>query len=238
MVTLFFVVVLILTAKFIISAPEGATTQDEVSSGRREAAPATSAEAIAGNVTEFDISVVTVTQTWQGYYGNITGTITLDDSDGSTFFDWALASPEGEILAANETVSWTNIRCFNYTADGGELNLSTYEETLGLEFDDVDGVDETFKAPNHPTFYIGATIIDTNTCNTSHSYVNDSAQTDVFKEVLLYDPDNDIVVYTSLLEEGASGFDNNTHDFQMLVGENGHNADVQTTTYFFYLEIG
>jgi hypothetical protein len=31
--------------------------------------------ALAGNVTEIDISGFSVTQTWQGYYGNVSGTI-------------------------------------------------------------------------------------------------------------------------------------------------------------------
>jgi hypothetical protein len=57
-----------------------------------------------------------------------------------------------------------------------------------------------------------------------------------FAEVLLSDTSN--MIYTSVLEQKAVGFDNRPHDFEMLVGENGHGGDMNPTTYFFYLELG
>ena len=74
---------------------------------RTERAPNDTAqddEALAGNVTEITITGFTITQTWQGYFGNITGSITLDDGSGNTLYDWAADasfSPIGEIYAAN-----------------------------------------------------------------------------------------------------------------------------------------
>ncbi|MBI3027275.1 hypothetical protein HYY70_04110 [Candidatus Woesearchaeota archaeon] len=50
-------------------------------------------QAQAGNVTALVISSVRATQAWQGYYGNITGTIALDDANNNTLYDWSLPNP-------------------------------------------------------------------------------------------------------------------------------------------------
>ena len=57
----------------------------------------------------------------------------------------------------------------------------------------------------------------------------------VFEEVLLSDGTN--TVFAALLEEDMSGFDGSSHDFQMMVLENGHGTDTDTTPYFFYIEL-
>jgi hypothetical protein len=236
--TVLLVFAIMLAPIMVLAQPEGATST-VVSSERKSSTSATTIDAIAGNVTELDIVSVAITQTWSGFFGNVSGTITLDDANNFTFYDWQTASPQGEIFAVNETITWTNISCFNYTATGGsgELNLSEYETFLSLASTAVDGVDETFQAANHPQFFVGAVTIPTNTCNTTHTYVNDTAQSTFFKEVLLYDPDKNVVVFTSLIEKDVFGFDNRTHDFQMLVAEDAHNADTQTTPYYFYVEL-
>ena len=41
----------------------------------------------AGNVTQLTITHIMITKRWQGYYGNVTGTITLDDADNNTMYD-------------------------------------------------------------------------------------------------------------------------------------------------------
>ena len=75
--------------------------------------------ASAGNVTKLTLVGTSVTQTWQGFYGNITGTITLDDASNYTFYDWSLAEPQGEIYATNATVSdWSTAHCFNFSNNG------------------------------------------------------------------------------------------------------------------------
>ncbi len=232
--------VIALMAFIVTALPEGPGTFDQVRESRRAAVGSQTDEAFAGNVTELDIAAVTVTQTWAGYYGNVSGTITLDDSAGKTMFDWALASPEGEIFAVNSstTPDWNNIECFNFTADENEVNLTQLEGVLGLASDDVDGVDETFDEVTHPTFYVGEQTITTNTCPGTNIYDESEAQSADFRQVLLYDTTNNNMVYTALLEEADTlGFDNEYHDFQMLVGEDGHNADVAITDYYFYVEL-
>ena len=57
---------------YIIAAPSGASITILNSSGFSADSP-TAIEAIAGNVTEVVIGGVSPTQSWQGYYGNISG---------------------------------------------------------------------------------------------------------------------------------------------------------------------
>ncbi|MBW2974269.1 hypothetical protein KY366_00995, partial [Candidatus Woesearchaeota archaeon] len=118
-------------------------------------------------VTQITITTVTQTQTWQGYYGDIVGTITLDDAQNHTMYDWYAAEPQGEVYAASQEVTnWLTVHCFNYTNNGSRhtytwdsgarsttttnvLNLTELETgnlawSLGLLSGDYDGVDETF----------------------------------------------------------------------------------------------
>jgi hypothetical protein len=41
-----------------------------------------------------------------------------------------------------------------------------------------------------------------------------------------------------LVNESALGFDSNSHDFQMIVGDDGHIGNEAPSTYYFFLELG
>ena len=60
---------------------------------------------------------------------------------------------------------------------------------------------------------------------------------DEFEETLLYAPQEQAIVFASLLEQDLTGFDSSTHDFEMIVLEDGHGTDTQVTSYYFYVEI-
>lgn len=207
-----------------------------VSAGTSSRGPATSpgsSNAQAGNVTELTITGSSLTQAWQGYFGNVSGTIELTDGSGNVLYNWSLASPQGEVYASNSSsVSWTNIQCFNLTA-----NSSALESAFGIGANDADGVNETFSDANtHAAFSTGSTSFTAGQCPAT--YVYDSTGAGVsgnFEEVLLDDGTN--TVFASLLEDDLSGFDSKTHDFEMLVLEDGHNGDTTTTTYYFYIEL-
>ena len=171
-------------------------------------------------------------------------------------YNWSVADPEGEIYAStNASVTWTNIQCFNYTATGSYsddtaqrggtslygTNLSTLESNFNINETDVDGVNETFTlfgADTHEAFFVGSLEFTNGECRSTRVYSNIGAgEDDKFEEVLLYDPDTRSVVFASLLNSDITGFDNKYHDFEMLVLEDGHNSDVTTTDYYFYVEL-
>ena len=80
-IVMFFLMVVYVRADVEPTYPD---TLNEVSSGRWGGTSAISIEAEAGNITELTIDDRRTTQAWQGYYGNITGTITLDDANNYT----------------------------------------------------------------------------------------------------------------------------------------------------------
>lgn len=227
----------------------------EISSETATADSPQSVEAQAGNVTELNIFGYSTTQTWQGYFGNVTGVIQLADVSDNIMYNWSLSSPRGEVYASvNDSVMWTNVQCFNFTADGTYsddssqagatsfhgMNLTQIEDLFGIIFTDVDGVDETFDLlgiGTHDIFYTNNLEFNEGECRSTRVFSNSGEEDNKFEEVLLYDPDTRSVIFTSLLDEDILGFDGATHDFEMLVLENGHYSDVDTTTYYFYVEL-
>ncbi len=191
----------------------------------------------AGNVTSLIINFTGITETWQGYYGNITGKIVLDNADNKSMYDWTVNSPTGNIFAVNESISdWSSVDCFNFTASSPELNLSSLESALGLDSSDADGVDETFNTTTHATVYVGTNSF-TNQCPATKLYVDDGSSTS-FDNVLLYDPTTKNVIYTAVIYQDSTGFSNTNVDFQIIVGENGHGSAAGTKTpYYFYFQL-
>lgn len=228
------VAILALSSLAIVSAdPNGATTvTQEASSTGSVNTNAANHSAIAGNVTEITIYGESITQSWQGYYGNVSGAIRLSDGSGNSMYNWSLASPSGEVFASTaSSITWSSIDCFNWTADGATL------ETAFNVNDSADGVNETFTDANsHAEFYVGGTTFTAGECMSTDVFDSTGASVDgTFEEVLLHDGTS--TIFASLLEDDVSGFDSNAHDFQMLVLEDGHSGDTSTTPYFFYVEL-
>ncbi len=229
-------VFMLISTGIVIATPTGFLNNDEIQDYRRSDPSEKTDSAKAGNVTEINASFLQVTKSWAGYYGNVTGTIVLDNSDNMSMYDWSVATPSGTIFAVNQSVtSWSNVQCFNYSNKGTEINLSHLESSLGCNGSD-DCVDETFNTNTHATITVGTNTF-TNVCNATKTYVNDGASTD-FDEALLYEPDANLVIYATVIQDNQNGFDNTPADFQLLVGENGHGSAASTTTpYYFYIEL-
>ncbi len=218
----------------INGTPERRTTGIDSTTG-------TPVEAQAGNVTALTINTTRITQRWQGYYGNITGTITLDTADEMTLYSWELANPEGEIYAVNgsATPSWANVECLQFNRSVTNTDLTMLQTNLGMSTTDADNVNNTFNMTFVGSFNIG----DTNTINSEDNcslvslHVNDNQDQLSFNETILIDDtnDNNLIIYTALLEQDATGFSGSSLDFQMIVGENGET--VESTTYYFYAEL-
>jgi hypothetical protein len=235
--------------------PFGATVNPLTSDSASEDS-AQGIDAVAGNVTELNIFGFSVTQSWQGYFGNVTGTITLEDTSGDVMYNWSESSPDGEIYASkNDTISWGYVQCFNFTATGtygNDLpnaggtsqygtNLTILENMFNISFDDSDGVDETFTLTGpgtHNRFFTSNEEFSEGECRSTRIFSNaDTGEDNKFEEVLLYEPSTYSVIFASLLNEDEVGFDDNPHDFEMLVLEDGHGADTNTDTYYFYVEL-
>jgi len=253
------IIVLVLTVLIVPSVlavtPSGSTIT-KINSSTAPTDVAGSDSALAGNVTELTITGRTTTQTWQGYFGNVTGVIQLADGSSKVMYNWSLASPTGEVYAStNQTIYWNNIQCFNFTAAGNYTaetglggttskygtNLTQLQNVYGINVSDVDSVNATFNllgAGTHAQFYTANKQFTQGQCPNTRIYDNTGAGVaGKFEEVLQYEPQSASIVYTSLLNKDAMGFDSKTHDFEMLVPENGHGTDTASTPYYFYVEL-
>jgi len=220
----------------VVAAPTGPSDITPVSSSRYPIDAASNVSAIAGNVTELTFTANAVTNTWQGYYGNITGSILLGDSNNKTLYDWTSASPNGEIYATRSAAlpNWAIIQCAN------DIQIAQEDNDLQVNASvDQDAVNRTFlNTTSFNTFYVGSVNINsTQNCYAVNLHNSTGLPSSDFQEVLLNDG-GAIPIYTALIKQDASGFDGNTHDFEMLVGENGHNGDITSTPYYFYVELG
>jgi len=190
--------------------------------------PTQSILAQGGNVTAVNIDALSVTQSWQGYFGNISGAITLDAADNSTFYNWTLATVQGEVYATrNATADFSTANCANSTE-------RTNEETfLGQLATDGDSVSNTFQNATHPQFNVSTTQIPANNCYDTNAFSNDVSDTTRFHQILLADGASSII-YTTIIDNGQISFDNSVADFQILVSEP---STAGTTTYYFFVEL-
>jgi hypothetical protein len=237
--------VVLLSATVLAVEPFGAAVTN-ISSVRMPADNPNSTRAMAGNVSELGVTAFTVTQSWQGYFGNVSGTIELADASDNVMYNWSLASPEGEIYAStNNSVTWGTIKCLQ--AERG-ASFEGLEEEFGIAPDDMDGVNETFSLLGthesgggftHSLFYTNNILFTAGQCVSTHVFGPSKSVIDSsFEEVLLYDTTSASIIFTSILDqEGPVGFDGNQHDFEMLVLENGHLTDTTTTPYYFWVEL-
>jgi hypothetical protein len=229
--------------------PIGAESLTVIDSQRLDDWGGSPVVAEAGNVSELFINATGITKHWAGFYGNISGIITLDDANNWTMYNWIELEPQGEVYASTRNPpTWASIDCLNFTSGFTNAEL---EQNLSMETNDEDGVNETFcpscvlgdETQNHGEFWVGYKKFSGNDCWNIHTYVSDQPQSDNFTEVLLQDGTGP--VYMTIIENDiantkgkAIGFDSRLHDFQLMVGENGNGSNIlYTTQYYFYVEL-
>ncbi|MFC2135538.1 hypothetical protein ACFLTH_13070 [Bacteroidota bacterium] len=192
----------------------------------------------AGNITQLQLTAVGPTKYWQGYYGEITGVIKLEDATGNVLYNWSDTEPQGQILASiSSSITWADVDCMD---GAGDVTVATEEAYYNINTADSDGISETFTASNHPDFVISGNTI--TGCDTAWTMVNGASQQARFPMILLEDDTNDYGVYATFIENrdvgnstDVAGFDGNTHDFQFMVPENGTNSNTDLTTYYFWV---
>lgn len=245
-------VISVTSIAFVAAFPIGPRTVTNTSTRLSETNwPPYNITAYAGNITEMVIDTWTITRTWQGYVGNVTGTIVLADANNYTLYDWEVMNPSGEIYAARtDSIDWITIACANKTQilDINEAQFSGTNETDrdGAYPDDSPNLTFTTSGTHH-TIYVGNITVANDTCprtvmHNSTTWIphNQTANHDVdrFHEVVLADNwGNGDTVYTALLEKDWAGFDGKTHDFEMIVAEDGHGTDVSQTPYYFWVQL-
>ena len=224
--------VLLINKPGALAAPQGAS----ITYNYTENASVRSADystAAGGSFTTMVLNITSQTSKWKAYVGNVTGKLTLDNSNNMTIYDWALTVVQGEVyVSRNNSVNFTSLACAN------RGNLTAEDTLLSINSSSDDSINKTFNQTKHKSFVIGGTgTIQNSTCFALATYVNDTAQpadeNATFQEILLSDRVN--LVFVAIINDNKAGFDLGSYDFQLIVPDNPTEV---STTYYFYAELG
>ena len=171
---------------------------------------------------------------WKAFVGHVTGSFTLQDSSGSTIYNWNLNSITGRVYASrnSSTLNWASINCSNITTLNQEnvnMNHTNPNDNLNMTFNTTSGA-------THNAFYVGSKSISANSCPTLNTFINNATQDSYFEEMPLYDGSS--IVYATILNQNHAGYNGQNYDFQMIVPENGAASFTGSTAYYLYVEIG
>ncbi|NTV23053.1 MAG: hypothetical protein HGA85_01595 [Nanoarchaeota archaeon] len=190
-----------------------------------------------GTITTVSLNAEQQNSKWKAYVGNVSSTFVLDDSGGYSIYQWTMDSFSGQVyITRNNSISWAGVTCAG-------LGDKSYEDTvINHNSTRADSVNRTFVAQTHKAFTVGSTAISQNTCYSTATWKNDTAQvlsTAIpFQEVLLTDGND--MIYTTFVEDNMLGYkpESNgvTYDFQAIVPDDGIGSN-PLLTYFFYLEL-
>ena len=186
-----------------------------------------------GTITTMVMDVLQQNPRWKAYVGNISGSLTLDDSDGRSIFQWQMGAEDltGNLfISRSDAVAWNDIECSNQSV------INQEEAFLLFDSSSVDSINRTFSSTIHNEILIGFNTIPQNTCRSTSTFVDDEAQTQSsadFQIALLASGTD--VVYTSPITSGTTSYRGDGDvDFQIIVPDQD---SIDTTTYFFYAEI-
>lgn len=218
--------------QLVESAPQGVIVlyNSTENASSRAAAEHTAA---GGSFTTMVLNVTSQTSKWKAYVGNVSGKLTLDNSNNMTIYDWALTTVQGEVyVSRNDSISFASLVCANST------HIASEDSDLSINSSSDDSINKTFSQKAHKSFVIGGSgVVANSTCYSIATYIGDVSQaaseSAIFQEVIMTDSSN--LVYVSILEDSKVGFDNGLFDFQMIVPDNPTEV---SNTYYFYAELG
>lgn len=219
------------------------------------------APAQAGNVTYINMTAEGTTKTWAGYYGNISGTIRLENVQGNTLYSWNVAKSGGKVLATESVVTdWSSVYCWNWSkAALNGLRFSEWNTVFNATNGAADAVNETFNASySYTPFYITGRLFSnvagtqdggrTGLCPAIELFNNSGRKSgqNQFEEIILgrvpvtstssFHPNQ--LIYLALIERDKLGFTGESVDFQMIVPQDGHlTGFTSIKNYYFYVEL-
>jgi hypothetical protein len=185
--------------------------------------PAARVDAYASNVSEIAIANTMASRAWQGYFGNISGEVVLTDASGDRLYDWGTVSIYGEIMASRSvSINWDTIRCID------ESVVSSEDSWILRTAQDADSVSSTFNMSDHPYFRITSNNI--TGCRSTRTFRGNTLTG--FWNILLSDGAGS-AVYTGLLSEDSTNFQDRESDFELIVPVPFGTLE----TYYLYLEL-
>ena len=184
-----------------------------------------------GYVTEINLTSNQQTGKWQGYYGNITGSIALKDSGGvQSMFNWD-PTITGEVIATtlSSTPTWASTA--NVTTTERDHGTNGINAKWGWS-SSSDDADQTFTATDCGVTIGGVTV--TNSVGTANDAILPTGQnwkTVVVKNAASIDNKDDYM-FVGIINDNGDSFKggSDTCDYEMIVPSSGD-------TYYFYVEL-
>ena len=225
---------LLISSLFILSGialatPTGPSSINITSNTTKAAAAGYKVNISGGYIAKLNITATAQNPHWKAFVGWVNGKFTLDDSTGSTIYDWTLSSVSGEVYAtrASSTPAWSSIGCAT------AANISN-EDTALSQTNADDNITATFSSTNSDTFVVAGTSITAGSCKATSTYTNNVSAGAIYEESILSDNTN--LIFVNVIESGT-GYDGGTYDFQMIVPDNGSATWTGAIAYYIYLEL-
>ena len=181
----------------------------------------------------FDLSAVSQSQAWAGFYGNISSLIVLKDLSGDGFFEWSEPVLSGQVFAStSSSPDWSSL--------GADVSAVSVDSLWGFG-SWADNASSSFVSDSNTEFEVGSNAGPvTIAAGTRNSLNTSSTGAGVFEEVLLADSfpvsSKENLVFACLVNGLQESFKGGSAHFQMILPNNQVNAS-SLDTYYFYAQI-
>ena len=231
------VIVVALVAAFtgIVSAvPDGAAMAANVSASTRGAGTAGQDDAQGGYITGIDATVEQSTAKWQGYCGNVAGSIVLMDGNSHKMFDWGSSIAGGGTVLATTNAStpyWAGVNAVDATERDDDTNGIN---ALWLWDAGLDGAEDTFDNTSGVVTVAGTPISNT-VATTANKILPEGQgwQTLVIADGTIASKDD--YIFVGKICENKDGVFGTDADYQLIVPVSDNPG--ATETYHFYVEL-
>ena len=215
------VFVLAFGASYVIGVPDFAQGTAGAT-GQYSTAAANAVQAEGGNVTQVDVSTIMSTQKWQGFWGNISGSLALGDGV-DIFYNWTVVSFQAVYASPGNDIDW---------ATAGDLSGQAAREgkdtDYGFASGDSDSINATFGggACSAGTIFAAADGV---------SSFNSTGGASAWETCLGEDAGaalDDTVFGADIVWAGSDSFKGSSVQYQLMVP-----VIAAEDSYYFYLEI-
>ncbi len=216
-----FALLVLLALPLARAAQPGGATTTHADKGSYDGGTAGTADVISGHVYSNNLDATQGTYKWVGIFGNVTGTIVLEDTNGNQFYNWTGA--KGLLVyASTANVDWTSLS----DATASDVTTATYYTFLASGTDDYAN---TFTGTSED---IGSAIY-----SVSSDYAQPFPTASGFKVYSLKDGSGNIIWAGKVLSSPATTYEGSSADFEMLLPEDGTSNNDAATTYNFWVEL-
>ena len=201
--------------------PGGAAVSNYADLGEYTPQSAGTVSVEAGNTYHADLDANQSTYRWVGVTGNATGTIILADSGNHVLYNW---SAEGLLVYASQanSIAWSSL---------ADADATTVTTALAYLASGSDNYTNTFTGASEN---IGSQLYPTVSSDFANTYDDSGAQ--AWKTYSLTDGTN--LVWAGVVNpSGANNFRGESVNYQMILPEDGTNADTTAVNYYMWLEL-